>query len=87
MAKKKTDELDEPVGEQLAIEEKRYALKTGSITIPEVVDGKGEWVTYRNDQFTPEVQDKVLAYWRKIAEGEPKFNVEAKIAKLLVEVK
>jgi hypothetical protein len=69
---------------------KRYALKVASVQIP-LHNAKTERVEFQDvtpNRFGEKEQEALFAYWAERALVDPeRFNIEAKISKLLVEVK
>lgn len=83
MARPKKSE--EP-GTQLEIPEKVYAPRLGSVKVPMVTEGKLEWVDVPASRFDKAAQDALFNHWDELKRLNPSFNIEAKIAKLLIEV-
>ncbi len=93
--KKKAEDLEnedlevaeEGAGEKLLKGEKRYRLKLGQVTIVKTnPEGKAEWVTITQNKFTLAAQRELLAFWEACKVNEDRFDIPAKIAKLLEEV-
>jgi len=80
---KKSEEVDV---DQLEIPEKRYMPRNGSVLMPVTADGKTDWVAVPSSRFDKAAQDTLLNFWDKCRQANPTFSIEAKIAKLLIEV-
>jgi hypothetical protein len=65
-------------------EDQLFTLRLGSIDVPVVKDGRGTFITKRQDQWTLKDQRALLAYWAVMKEENPKFDIEAKKAKLFI---
>jgi len=54
--------------------------------MPVTADGKTDWVAVPSSRFDKAAQDTLLNFWDKCRQANPTFSIEAKIAKLLIEV-
>ena len=61
-----------------------FNLKLGSIDVPVVKEGKGQFVKVSQGQWTMEHQRAILDYWAEQKKENPKFDINAKKAKLFV---
>lgn len=92
MAKKNQNEeeqLELPKTDLEVLRSKRYSLKSGTIQMPDlnVETRKVEWITVPQNRFDQKMQDKLFDFWEAMKKDEPKFDIAAKVNKLLEEVK
>jgi len=87
MAKSKK-ETDENQSEELPkVQEelfKLHRLKVRSVLVPYVRENKVEWESKDNVSWDMEAQETLFAFWNKMKEDNPTFNIEAKMQKLFV---
>jgi hypothetical protein len=80
-------QLELPKSDFDVLRSKRYSLVFGSILMPELIEGRMEWINVPQNRFDQKAQDKLFDFWKRMKEEEPKFDIEAKVNKLLIEVK
>ncbi len=92
MAKKSQNEsedvqLELPKSSLELLRSKKYMLAQDYVEIPEVIDGKADLIKITPGKFDQKMQDRLFDFWQSLKENEPKFDIEAKVKKLLIEVK